>query len=115
LSSGSDLCDIAAFRRWVLGIFIPVGCYFLFLEYRGNSEFSKLCAFLGAFKKLQKSAINFVTFVRLSVRPIARKGKLDSILGDFQENCFLNIFRNSVDNIQVTIKSVCYMKTKIHF
>jgi hypothetical protein len=75
LSSGADLCDILASRRWVLEII--VGCYFIFLEYWENTEFSKHCVFLGDFEKFKKSAISFVMSFRVSVRPIARMEKLD--------------------------------------
>jgi predicted glycosyl hydrolase (DUF1957 family) len=58
---------------------------------------------LVAFAKLKKkkSSINIV----MSVRPFVRMEQLDSHWTDFREIWYLRIFRNSVEKIQVSLKS----------
>jgi len=62
--------------------------------------FSSL-SFLGAFAKLWKATINFRVSVRRSVRLV----QLGYKWIDFHENWYLNIFRKSVQKIQVSLKS----------
>jgi hypothetical protein len=55
--------------------------------------------FLGAIAKLQKATISFV------MSPSARMEQLGSHWTDFHEIWYLSIFRNSVEKIQVSLKS----------
>ena len=56
---------------------------------------------LGAFAKLGKATIGFVT----SVSPSVRMEQLCYHLADFHETSYVSIFRNSVQKIQVSLKS----------
>jgi hypothetical protein len=56
---------------------------------------------LGAFAKLQKTTINFVISIRLSVR----MEQLGSRWTDSYGILYLSIFRKSVEKIQVSLKS----------
>ena len=56
----------------------------------------------GAFAKLQEVTIRFVC---LSVCPSARMKQLGAHRADFHEILYLNIFRNSVEKIQLSLKS----------
>jgi hypothetical protein len=56
---------------------------------------------LGAFAKLREAAIRFVA----SVRPSACMEQLGSHWTDFHEIWYLSIFRKSVEQIQVSLKS----------
>jgi len=60
--------------------------------------------FYGAFTKLRKVTISFV----ISVHPSARMKQLSSHWTDINEMWYLSIFRNSVQKIQVSIKSDRY-------
>jgi hypothetical protein len=60
-----------------------------------------LVLFFGAFAKLRKATISFVMTVRLSVR----MEELVSHWTDFYENMYLRNCRESVENIQVSLKS----------
>jgi len=57
-------------------------------------------AFLGASTKFRKATIKFVMYVRPSVGI----EELGSHLLDFREIRYFNIFRNSVEKIQVSLK-----------
>jgi hypothetical protein len=57
--------------------------------------------FLDSFAKLRKATISFLMSVRLSVR----MEQLGSHWADFHEIWYLMIFRKSVENIQVSLKS----------
>jgi len=58
-----------------------------------------LNAFSGSFAKLRKATIGFV----VSVRPHGKKNSA-STGGIFIKKWYLNIFRKSVENIQVSLK-----------
>jgi hypothetical protein len=61
---------------------------------------------LGAFAKLRKATINFVMTVRLSVPPSLRPhGTTRFILDGFSKILYLNIFKKSLEKIQVPLKS----------
>jgi hypothetical protein len=60
-----------------------------------------LILFLGSFEKLWKSTVSFVMSVRLSVY---LQGTIDSHCTGFHEILYLSIFRESVANIQVSLK-----------
>jgi hypothetical protein len=64
------------------------------------SVLSSLNCFLCAFEKLRKATISFVP----SVRPI-RNEQLGSHWTDFHEICYLVIFPQFVEKIQVSLKS----------
>jgi len=57
--------------------------------------------FLGAFAKLRKATISYIMSVHLSVR----MEQLGSHWEEFHEIWYLRIFRKSVENIQVSLKS----------
>jgi len=61
--------------------------------------------FLGAFAKSRKATISFVMSIRLSVCPSFCMELLGSHWTDFHEIWYLKIFRESFDEIQVTLKS----------
>ena len=61
--------------------------------------------FLGAFAILRKATISFVMSVCPSVRPSVRMEQLRSHCTDFDETLYLRLFRKSVENIQVSLKS----------
>jgi len=65
------------------------------------SILSSLNCFLFAFEKLRKTTVIFV----MSVRPSFRNEQLGSHWTDFEEICYLVIFRQSVQKIQVSLKS----------
>jgi hypothetical protein len=66
-----------------------------------NKKIVKNClfVFLGSFAKFRKATINFGMSVRPSVRPSVRQ--VESHWMDFREIRYLNIFRNSIEKIQV--------------
>jgi hypothetical protein len=61
--------------------------------------------FLGAFAKLRKTTISFVMPFRPSVRPSVRMEQLGSHWTDFYEIWYVNIFRCTVQKIEVALKS----------
>jgi len=76
--------------------------------------------FLGAFAELRKTTMSFVMSGGPSVRSFVRMEQLDSHWTDFHKIWYLRIFWNSVEKIQVLLKSeknkrVLYMKTNTHF
>jgi hypothetical protein len=60
-------------------------------------------SFLGAFPKLRKATISFMS-VRPSVRPSVRMKQLASHWTDFHEILYLRMFGKSVDKLQVSLK-----------
>ena len=60
-----------------------------------------IVSFLGGFGKLRKAIISFVMSVRLS----GRTEQLGSQWKDFHEIWYLRVFRKSVAQIQVLLKS----------
>ena len=73
---------------------------FSFFSFIPASLHSSSC-FLGAFAKLRKETISFV----ISVRPSVRMEQLGSHWTDFHEIWHLDIFRKSVEEIQVSLQS----------
>ena len=61
--------------------------------------------FLGAFAKLRKTTFGFVMSVCPSARPSIRMDQLGPNWMDFHEILYLNIFRKTVEKIQVPLKS----------
>jgi len=66
-----------------------------------GGRFSPVCLFFGAFGKFRKATISFV----VSVRPSVRMEQLGCRWTDFHEFWYLKILRNSVEKIQVWLKS----------
>jgi hypothetical protein len=60
---------------------------------------------LGALAKLRKATISFIMSIRLSARPSFRTEQLGSHWTNFHVIRYLNIFRKSVEKIQVLLKS----------
>ena len=76
--------------------------------------------YLGGFAKLRKATITFVMSVCLSVCPYVRMEQIVSHWTGFHEIWYLNIFRISVEKIQVFLKSeknkrVLNVKTSLCF
>jgi hypothetical protein len=59
----------------------------------------------GAFAKLQKAIISFVTSACLSVRPSVPMEQFGSHWTDFNEIWYLRIFRKSVEKTQVSLET----------
>jgi hypothetical protein len=66
--------------------------------------FSSSMHFLGAFPKLRKATIGFPMSVCLSVCPSICTEQLDFHWKDLHEFWYLNIFRKSVEKVQVPLK-----------
>jgi hypothetical protein len=57
--------------------------------------------FVGAFEKLRRATISFA----MSVRPSVHMEQIGSHWTDFHEIWYLNIFRKTVEKIQILLKS----------
>ena len=80
---------------------VPVSLYFMYGLDLSFRLFLWNLFFFCVFSKWRKASIHFVVSVCLSVR----MEQLDSQGTDFDEICYLFIFRNSVEKIQVSLKS----------
>jgi hypothetical protein len=75
-----------------------------------------VCSFVGALTKLRKVAVS----LDMSVRPSVLVKQLGPHLKDFYQILYLNIFRKSVENVKVSLKSdknngtALYMKVTTH-
>jgi hypothetical protein len=68
-------------------------------------EFLSNAFFLGAFAKLLKATLSFVTSLRLSVSPFLRMEQFASHGTDFHGNWYLSIFRKSIKKTKVSLKA----------